>query len=111
MKLYLQMATSTTTNVCIMFPNNSTAVILGQSTVSDLHPTAFFIPEKGSHEQAAFTCYQEILIVSKALGVTVTKISDYKDLIGYHYIIFPNLDVNPRKPRVDFGNMCHNMFM
>ena len=106
------MATSTSTSsVCIMFPNNSTSVILGQSTVSDLHPTAFFIPGKGCHEQAAFTCYQEIMIVSKALGVTVTKISDYKQLRGYHYIIFPNLDVNPRKPRDEFGSMCRNLFM
>ena len=101
---------TTTTNVCIMFPNNSTSVILGQSIVADLHPTAFFIPDKGNHEQAAFTCYQEIMIASKTLGIAVNKISEYKKLIGYHYIIFPNLDVNPRKSRQEFGTMCFNMF-
>ena len=96
-------------NCCIMFPNNSTSLILGQSLVSDMCPVDFFIPE-GTHEQAAFTCYEEVKLISKPLGVSVNKISDYKQLALYSYIIFPCINVNPRKSTREFGNMLRNLF-
>ena len=100
-------------NCCVMFPNSSTSVMLGQSLVSDLCNVSYFIPE-GTHEQAASTCYEEVLLNSSVAsnrgGVSVKKIRDYKELINYDYIVFPNLDVNPRKTRKEYGNMCHNLF-
>ena len=93
-----------------MFPNNSTSVMLGQSLVSDLCDVAFFIPEEGNHEQAAFTCYEEVKLASMALDVSVTKIKDIKQLVNFSYIIFPRLDVNPRKSRLEYSSMCQNLF-
>ena len=93
-----------------MFPNNSTSVILGQALVSDLCNVAFFIPEGGTHEQAAFTCYEEVKLASVNLNVSVTRIREIKDMVKFSFIIFPCLDVNPRKSRHEFGNMCGNLF-
>ena len=94
---------------CIMFPNNSTSVFLGQTLVSDLGNVCFFIPD-GTHEQAAFTCYEEILIAAAGIPVSVTKTEDYKELESFAFVIFPSLDVNHRKTRKEFGNMCKNLF-
>ena len=95
---------------CIMFPNNSTAVMMGQSLTADLGHVAYFIPD-GTHEQAAFTCYQEVMLASMGLeNVTVTRVSDYNKMTEYQYIIFPCLDVNHRKSRAEFGTMCSNLF-
>ena len=94
---------------CIMFPNSSTSVFLGQTLVSDLGYVSYFIPE-GTHEQAAFTCYEEVLIAAAGIEVSVTKIDDFKELEAFAFIIFPSLDVNHRKTRKEFGNMCKNLF-
>ena len=94
---------------CIMFPNNSTAVMMGQSLTADLGHVAYYIPE-GTHEQAAFTCYEEVKLASVNLNVSVTRIREIKDMVKFSFIIFPCLDVNPRKSRQEFGNMCGNLF-
>jgi hypothetical protein len=96
-------------NVCVMYPNSHTSVILGQTVISELANLAYFIPD-GTHEQAAFTCYEEVKLASAGMGVSVTKITGYEDLASYDYLIFPNLDVNQRKSRKDFATMCRNLF-
>ena len=42
--------------ICIMYSNNSTSVVLGHYLASELHHVAYYIPEQGPHELAAFTC-------------------------------------------------------
>ena len=96
-------------NHCIMFPNNSTSVFLGQTLVSDLGNVAYFIPE-GTHEQAAFTCYEEVFIAAAGIQVSVAKKDDYKELESFAFIIFPSLDVDHHKSRKEFGIMCKNLF-
>ena len=61
-------------NICIVLPNNSTSVILGEHLVSELNHVTFFVPEDGPHELAAFTCYEEVKICSAGLNSSVTKI-------------------------------------
>ena len=106
MKYYLQMDKY---SVCIMFPNNSTSIFLGQTLISDLANVSFFIPE-GIHEQAAFTCYEEVKLSGIGLDVSVTKITKYQDLAVFDYLVFPRIDVNPRKTRKEFITMCRNLF-
>ena len=96
-------------NFCIMYPNNSTSVIIGQTLVSDMRNLTFFIPE-GTHQQAAFTCYEEVKIASAGLAVTVTKINDCKKLNDFSYLIFPCLDVDSRKTKRQLATMCKILF-
>ena len=60
-------------NICIVFPNNSTSVILGEYLVSELNHVTFFVPEDGPHELAACTCYEEVKICSAGLSSKVQK--------------------------------------
>ena len=97
------------TSVCIMFPNNSTSVQLANNVMSDMANIAFFIPE-GVHEQAAFTAYEEVRLNSIGIDIMVEKVNDYEAVVAYDYVIFPLLDVNPRKSRQAYGSMCRNLF-
>ena len=92
-----------------MFPNNSTSVILGQSIVSEEANLAFFIPD-GIHNEADFTSFEELKLNSISMDVTVEKISQLKYLFKYDFIIFPYLNVSPKKSRADFATMCNNLF-
>lgn len=97
-------------NICIMFPNNSTSVILGHFLVSDLNNVSFFIPETGPHEMASFSCIDEVRIAAAGLDSTVDKISDYSKLDKFDYVIFPLLDLDPRRPRNFYATMLKNLF-
>jgi len=97
------------TNVCVMFPNNSTSVHLGNSLLSDMANIAFFIPE-GIHEQVAFTAYEEVKLAGSDIDVLVEKVNDFGALNAFDTIIFPLLDVDPKKSRKAFSAMCSNLF-
>ena len=60
--------------ICIMYPNNSTSVILGHHLASELHHVAYFVPEQGPHQAAAFTCVDEVMIASSGLDTTAKKL-------------------------------------
>ena len=96
-------------SICIMFPNNSTSVMIGQFLVSELQNVGFFITE-GTHEQAAFTCYEEVKLASAGLDCTVSKLKEYSDISKFDFVIFPCLDVKPRNSRKEFAGMCRNLF-
>ena len=97
------------TNVVIMFPNSSTAVLLGKTVTSELANLAFFVPGD-IHERAANTCYEEVKMQCAGLDVTVEKVATLQSMSTMDYIIFPSLDVNTRKSRADFSVMCRNLF-
>ena len=93
-----------------MFPNNSVSLMVGQTVVSDLANLGYFIPE-GIHEQAANTCYEELKIACSVMDdVKVDKIDAFPNIEPYNYVIFPSLDVHPRKSRLEFSVMCKNLF-
>ena len=96
--------------ICIMYPNNSTSVMLGHYLASELHHVAYYVPEQGPHELAAFTCVEEVKIASAGLDTTVVKLTSCKSLSTYDYDVFPLLDVDPEKPRQSFASMCRNLF-
>ena len=60
-------------NICIVLPNNSTSVFLGQHLVSELNNVSFFVPSDGPHEAAASTCYEEVKICAAGLSAHVKK--------------------------------------
>ena len=97
-------------NVAIMFPNNSVALMIGQRVTSEMANIGLFIPD-GIHEQAAGTALQDLCLASAELkDVTVKKISEFAELATFEILVFPYLDVHPRKTRYDFSNMCYNLF-
>ena len=96
-------------SVCIMFPNNSTSVFLGQSVTSELSNLAYFIPE-GFIEQAAYTTVNEVKLASVGLDCKVVKINSVDLMEEFDYVIFPSLNVNPRKSSTEFSVMCGNLF-
>ena len=74
-------------NICIVLPNNSTSVILGEHLVSELNHVTFFVPEDGPHELAAFTCYEEVKICSAGLNSRFTKIRNvFKEKNLYNFL-------------------------
>ena len=103
------MENNSKTNVCLMFPNNSTSVHLAQHLTSEMANIAFFIPE-GIHEQAAFTSYEEAKIAAFGIDVIIRKVDAYRQLDSFDTIFFPFLDVNPQKSRSAFSSMCQNLF-
>ena len=60
-------------NICIVLPNNSTSVFLGQHLVSELNHVSFFVPNDGPHEAAASTFYEEVKICAAGLSANVKK--------------------------------------
>ena len=95
-------------NIIIMFPNNSTSVLLGKSFIGEVEKLSFFIPE-GVHEQGAGTCLLDVMIAASGLDVVVDKTDNY-NLENFNFVVFPSLDVQPKKSRVDFAAMCKNLF-
>ena len=92
-----------------MFPNNTVALIIGQLAMNDQANVGLFIPE-GFHEQAAGTVLQELHLAGAELGGTVERLQKFPELEKYGIVVFPCLDVHPRKTRKDFSNMCRNLF-
>ena len=69
-----------------------------------------FIPD-GIHEQVAATTVEELKIASASLDdVTVEKVKAFTDLERFQLVIFPNLDMHPRKTRHEYSAMCGNLF-
>ena len=94
----------------IMFPNNSISVMLGSKILGELVDLALFIPD-GIHEQASSTFLDELILTSYSLNVSIEKLTTAGDFSTYRYVIFPSLDINPRKSMSDFGSMCANLFV
>ena len=98
-------------NVAIMFPNNSVALMIGQIVMSDMANIGLFIPADSVHEQAAGTTLHDLGVASAVLGdVTVKRLRDFTDLATFEIVVFPCLDMHPRKSRYEYSNMCHNLF-
>ena len=96
-------------NVLIMFPNNSVALMVGQIAMSDLASVGLFIPD-GVHEQAAGTTLPDLKLAGYELDVSVERITLFPDLAKFKIVVFPCLDVHPRKLRKEYSNMCRNLF-
>ena len=93
-----------------MFPNNSVALQVGQAAMNDMASVGLFIPD-GVHEQAAGTTLEELhLAMANMEEVTVEKVVTFSDLEKFHIVVFPNLDMHPRKSRQEYSTMCKNLF-
>ena len=91
-----------------MFPNSSTSLLLGKSLIGEVEKLSFFIPE-GVHEQGAGTTCVDVMIAAAGLNIVVDKTHNY-NLENYNYVVFPSIDVQGKKSRVDFASMCKNLF-
>ena len=96
-------------HVLLMFPNNSVSVMVGQTVISELANLGYFIPD-GVHEQAASTYLDELKLASAGLDVTVEKVTTFEAIEKFQYVVFPSLDIHPRKTRLEYSVMCRNLF-
>ena len=82
----------TAKNVAIMFPNNSVALMIGQTVTGDMANIGLFIPPESVHEQAAGTTLQDLSLASAELAdVTVKRLSHFTDLAPFEIVVFPVL--------------------
>ena len=93
----------------IMYPNSATSVFLGLKLIGQSIKVIYFIPER--HEEIAFTAYEEVLISGFSFDAAVEKTSEIEDLKNVDFFAFPNLDIDPNKPKDVYATMCRNLFM
>ena len=95
-------------NSVIMFPTNSTSLILGRRLISAGHDLAFFCPDD-VHLRQASTIPAELKIAAIGLRTTVKMVA-VESLSSMDLVIFPTLDVLPHNERPVFGEILRDLF-
>ena len=96
-------------NSCIMYPNNTTSLILGRSLLREEHDIYLHCPSEAT-KRLAHTYPLELKIASLGLDMTVHEVDTLEELQNMDFIIFPTLDVLPDKKRADFANKLRQIF-
>ena len=94
---------------CIMYPNNSTSLILGRSLLREDHDIFLYCPSEAT-KRLAHTCPLELKIASLGLDNNVHEVDTLEELENMDYMIFPTMDVLPDKKRADFANKLRQIF-
>ena len=94
---------------CIMFPNNSTSLILVRSLLrEDLH-ISLYCPED-VHMRMAHTIPLDLEFASTGLDVNVRTVDTLDHLEDMDFVVFPALDVLPEKKRSEFAGTLKELF-
>lgn len=93
----------------IMFPTNSTALILGRSLISADHNLSLYCPNN-THLRQAGTTPTDLKIAALGLGLTVDVVSSLETADQMDMIIIVTLDLMPFDKRSDYADMCRKIF-
>ena len=96
-------------NIMIMYPTNSTSLVLGRRLMTAGHNLSFYCPSQCNLRQAG-TIPADLRIASFGLGTTVQTSVDVQLFPDVDFVIFPTLDVLPHNDRASFGRMCEDLF-
>ena len=93
----------------IMFPLNSTALIVGRDLINADHEVSLYSPDD-VHKKLAHTIPADLEI--EVLGKTgsVKQVETLEEFPSINHIIFPTLDVDPSESRSDFASLCKDLF-
>ena len=90
----------------IMFPCNSTSLILGKMFKGDV---IFYCPEE-IHRSMAGTIPDELIVECFKLSKEISVVRNLDQLQEIDYLAFPFLDMLPYKERSFYAAICRNIF-
>ena len=93
----------------LMFPYNSTAVMLGRQLLSNDHDLSLFCPSE-LHRRQALTTPFELGVIARGLGRSSRVVENLDTLDSADFIIFPTLDVDHAEKREIFAMMIKDLF-
>lgn len=93
----------------IMYPSNSTVLVLARRLISNEHNITFYSPQE-VHKRLAHTIPADLEIAAMGLGVLVKEVEDLKSLKEVDFLIFPTLDLDHLEKREDYAKMCLDLF-
>ena len=93
----------------IMYPANSTVIMLGRRLLSNEHNISFYSP-LDVHKRLAHTIPVDLEIAAMGLGVLVNQVEDLKSLKEVDFLIYPTLDLDPLEKREDYAKTCLDLF-
>ena len=96
-------------NIMIMFPTNSTSLVLGRRLITAGHNLSFYCPTRCNVLQAG-TIPTDLKIAALGLDTSVQTEATVDNFPAVDLVIFPTLDVLPHNDRAGFGNMCEDLF-
>ena len=89
-------------NICIMYPNNSTSLILGRRLLREDVDLYLFTP-KDFHQRMTDTIHCDLEIAALGLTKEVQDLASLEELETMDFILFPSFDVMPDKKRSEFA--------
>ena len=93
----------------IMYPANSTVIMLGRRLLSNEHNISFYSP-LDVHKRLAHTIPVDLEIAAMGLGVLVNQVEDLKSLKEVDFLIYPTLDLDPLEKREDYAKTGLDLF-
>ena len=93
----------------IMYPTNSTALVLGRRLISNDHNISFYSP-LDVHKRLAHTSPVDLEIAAMGMGVAINQVEDLKSLKEVDFLIYPTLDLDHLEKREDYAKMCLDLF-
>ena len=96
-------------NAMLMYPCNSTSLILGRKLLRFEMNVHLFCPSE-VHKTGAGSIAADLKIAALGLGVKVAMHEDVKFMENMDYLVFPLLDVLPDLPRSEFALMVQTLF-
>ena len=97
-------------NTCLMYPNSSTALIVGRRLLREEHSLTLYIPGQ-VHRRMANSIPLDLEIASVGLNdVSVKETADLSDIPTMDFIIFGSLDVCPDKTLAEFAHILAKLF-
>ena len=94
---------------CIMYPSNSTSLILGTSLFREDHNVYLYCP-RDIHARMAHTIPLDLDIASFGLASEVHSIDTLDLLVEMDFVVFPTLDVLPNRKRSEFASTLKDLF-
>lgn len=96
-------------NICIMYPNSCTSLILGRRLLREEVDLFLYAP-KDVHRRMADTIPCDLEIAALGLTNEVREIASLEDLETMDFVIYPSFDVLPDKKRSEFAQIMGREF-
>ena len=92
-----------------MFPNTATSLILGKFLLANDHNVYLYCPHE-VNARLAGTIPNDLKIAALDQTCTVEVVKTLEHLENMDFVIFPNLDVLPHDRRLNFAEICRDLF-
>ena len=93
----------------IMIPTSTTSLILGKFLLSNDHSVYLYCPDE-VNARLAGTIPNDLKIAALGLTCTVEVVKTLENLESMDFVVFPSLDVLPHDSRLNFADICRDLF-